>query len=76
MEQADAPCYFSHHNAVLKCVRDSQEFQREGTKELSLDWQHRGFEVIPVVEKPEGGGQDYCFSETVKFADHYIWDVV
>ena len=64
MAQRQVPNHFSDHNAVLKYVRDHQEHEGQGTKELSLEWDHQGIEIIPVVLKPPGGGPDYSYSDT------------
>ena len=37
MAQSQVPNHFSDHNAVLKYVRDHQEHEGQGTKELSLE---------------------------------------
>ena len=67
MAQRQVPNHFSDHNAVLKYVRDHQEHEGQGTKELSLEWDHQGIEMIPVVLKPPGGGPDYSYSDTESF---------
>jgi hypothetical protein len=61
-EQREVPSHHSDHSGVLKYVRYSQEYDSQGTKELSLGERHNGLHTMPFCIHPKG--QNYSFSHT------------